>query len=99
MGVHASQMDRRGSEVSRERIDRKAARSNAELIRRKPEQFLSIITGEKSVFDCHDVARALHRYIDDVDGFRNAFAAVMASPAFNSLALAQRAERRSRAWT
>lgn len=85
MGVHASQMDRRGLEVSRERIDGKAARSNAELIRRKPEQVLSIITGEKSVFDRHDVARALHRYIDDVDGFRNAFAAVMASPALVEL--------------
>ncbi|WP_457584882.1 Ti-type conjugative transfer relaxase TraA [Ensifer canadensis] len=85
MGVHASQMDRRGLEVSRERIDRKAARSNADLIREKPEQILSIIIGEKSVFDRHDVARALHRYIDDVDGFRNAFAAVMASPALVEL--------------
>ncbi|WP_457662581.1 Ti-type conjugative transfer relaxase TraA [Sinorhizobium medicae] len=85
MGVHASQMDRRGLEVSRERIDRKSARSNADLIRKKPEQVLSIITGEKSVFDRHDVARALHRYIDDVDGFRNAFAAVMASPALVEL--------------
>ncbi|NVD42903.1 Ti-type conjugative transfer relaxase TraA [Ensifer sp. HO-A22] len=85
MGVHASQMDRRGLDVSRERIDWKAARSNAELIRRQPEQVLSIITGEKSVFDRHDIARALHRYIDDVDGFRNAFAAVMASPALVEL--------------
>jgi hypothetical protein len=56
-------------------------RANADLIREKPEQVLSIITGETSVFDRHDVARALHRYIDDVDGFSNAFAAVMASPA------------------
>ncbi|KSV84378.1 Ti-type conjugative transfer relaxase TraA [Sinorhizobium sp. GL28] len=85
MGVHASQMDRRGMEVSRGRIDQKAARSNAELIRRKPEEVVSIITGEKSVFDRHDVARALHRYIDDPDRFRNAFAAVMASPALVEL--------------
>ncbi|WP_104668371.1 Ti-type conjugative transfer relaxase TraA [Ensifer adhaerens] len=79
MGVHASQMDRRGLGVSRVRLDQKSARSNAELIRRKPEQVLAIITGEKSVFDRHDVARALHRYVDDPQGFRNAFAAVMAS--------------------
>ncbi|MBD9490455.1 Ti-type conjugative transfer relaxase TraA [Ensifer sp. ENS11] len=85
MGVHASQMDRRGLDVSRERIDGKAARSNADLIRRQPEQVLTIITGEKSVFDRHDIARALHRYIDDADGFRNAFAAVMASPALVEL--------------
>ncbi len=80
MGVHASQMDRRGLGVSRDKIDPKAARLNAQLIRRKPEQVLTIITGEKSVFDRHDVARALHRYIDDPQGFHNAFAAVMASP-------------------
>ncbi|MBZ7927127.1 Ti-type conjugative transfer relaxase TraA (plasmid) [Ensifer adhaerens] len=85
MGVHASQMDRRGLDVSRERIDQKAARSNAELIRRQPEQVLAIITGEKSVFDRHDVARALHRYIDDPQGFRNAFASVMASSALVEL--------------
>ncbi|MFK0276093.1 Ti-type conjugative transfer relaxase TraA [Ensifer sp. NPDC090286] len=85
MGVHASQMDRRGLDVSRERIDQKAARKNAELIRRQPEQVLAIITGEKSVFDRHDVARALHRYIDDPDWFRNAFAAVMASSALVEL--------------
>ncbi|MGF6178364.1 Ti-type conjugative transfer relaxase TraA [Ensifer sp. 4252] len=85
MGVHASQMDRRGLDVSRERIDRKAARSNADLIRKKPEQVLAIITGEKSVFDRHDVARALHRYIDDPERFRNAFAAVMASSALVEL--------------
>ncbi|WP_455273806.1 Ti-type conjugative transfer relaxase TraA [Rhizobium herbae] len=85
MGVFASQMDRRGLEVSRTRIDDKAARRNAELIREKPEQVLSILTGEKSVFDRHDVARALHRYIDDSQGFQNAFAAVMASSALVEL--------------
>ncbi len=85
MGVHASQIDRRGREVSRTRIDETAARRNADLIREKPEQVLSIITGEKSVFDRYDVARALHRYIDDPQSFQNAFAAVMASPALVEL--------------
>jgi Ti-type conjugative transfer relaxase TraA len=85
MGVHASQMDRRGLEVSRARIDDEAARRNARMIREKPEQVLSILTAEKSVFDRHDVARALHRYIDDLKGFQNAFAAVMASPALVEL--------------
>lgn len=37
------------------------------------------------MFDRHDVARALHRYIDDMDGFRNAFGVVMASPALVEL--------------
>jgi Ti-type conjugative transfer relaxase TraA len=92
MGVFASQMDRRGLDVSRTRIDEKAARRNAELIREKPEQVLSILTDEKSVFDRHDVARALHRYIDDIQGFRNAFAAVMASPALVELRPEQNGE-------
>jgi Ti-type conjugative transfer relaxase TraA len=85
MGVHASQMDRRGLGVSRARNEAKAAARNAALIREKPEQVLTLITGEKSVFDRHDVARVLHRYIDDAQAFQNAFAAVMASPALVEL--------------
>ncbi|AOG08616.1 MULTISPECIES: Ti-type conjugative transfer relaxase TraA [unclassified Agrobacterium] len=85
MGVHASEIDRRGGSVSRTRIDAEAARRNAELIREKPEQVLTLITGEKSVFDRYDVARALHRYIDDAGQFRNAFAAVMGSKALVEL--------------
>jgi len=86
MGVHASQMERRGMDVSRSRLDEDAARRNAELIREKPEQVLTLITGEKSVFDRHDVARALHRYInDDPQEFQSAFAKVMASLALVEL--------------
>ncbi|MDW5318410.1 Ti-type conjugative transfer relaxase TraA [Rhizobium sp. PL01] len=86
MGVHATQIDRQGGEVSRTRLDDEAARRNADLIREKPEEVLTIITGEKSVFDRHDVARTLHRYInDDAQAFQNAFAAVMASKALVEL--------------
>ena len=85
MGVHATQMQRRGMDVSRARLDEGAAQRNAELIREKPEQVLSIITGEKSVFDRHDVARALHRYIDQPEAFRSVFAKVMASSALVEL--------------
>jgi Ti-type conjugative transfer relaxase TraA len=85
MGVHASEIDRRGGSVSRSRIDEEAARRNAELIREKPEQVLTLITGEKSIFDRYDVARALHRYIDDAGQFRNAFTAVMGSKALVEL--------------
>lgn len=85
MGVHASQMDRRGLGVSRARNEAQAAARNATLIREKPEQVLTLITEEKSVFDRHDVARVLHRYIDDVQAFQNAFASVMMSPALVEL--------------
>ena len=86
MGVHATQMQRRGQEVSRSRLDSEAARRNAESIREKPEQVLSIITGEKSVFDRRDVARALHRYIDQSEQFQGAFARAMGSKALVELA-------------
>ncbi len=80
MGVHASQMARRGLDVSRARLEDTAAKKNADLIRRKPEEVLRILTDEKSVFDRHDIARTIHRYINDNDGFQRVFAAVMASP-------------------
>lgn len=85
MGVFATQMERRGVEVSRTRLDGDAARRNADLIAEKPEQVLTLITGEKSVFDRHDVARALHRSIDQPEAFQAAFAKVMASDALVEL--------------
>lgn len=86
VGVHATQMERRGLGVARVRLDAAAAQRNAELIREKPEQVLTIITGEKSVFDRRDIARALHRSLhDDPDGFQSAFATVMASSALVEL--------------
>jgi Ti-type conjugative transfer relaxase TraA len=92
MGVHATQMERQGKPVSRVRIDEAAARRNAALIREKPEQVLTLITNEKSVFDRQDVARALHRYIGEAEPFQNALAQVMASPALVQLQAEQRDE-------
>lgn len=86
MGVHASQMQRQGMTVERARLDGEAAQRNAELIYEKPEQVLTLISNEKSVFDRHDIAKTLHRYInDDAQTFQNAFASVMASPALVEL--------------
>ncbi|WP_245445361.1 Ti-type conjugative transfer relaxase TraA, partial [Agrobacterium rosae] len=79
MGVHASQMQRRGLDVERARIEEQAAKRNAVIIRRKPDEVLRLLTDEKSVFTRHDVARTLHRYINDTDAFQRAFATVMAS--------------------
>ena len=85
MGVHATQMERRGKAISRLRIDEDAVRHNRDLIREKPEQVLALVTNEKSVFDRHDVARMLHRYIQEPQEFQNAFAGVMQSPALIEL--------------
>lgn len=92
MGVHATQMDRRGKSVVRGRQDADQARRNAALIREKPEQALSLVTNEKSVFDRTDVARTLHRYIDDPDAFQSAFLKAMTSPALVELRPEQRDE-------
>jgi Ti-type conjugative transfer relaxase TraA len=86
MGVGATNVHRRGGRVDRSRLDDDARQRNADLIREKPEQVLAIITSEKSVFDRHDIARTLHRYInDDAQTFQNAFASVMASSALTEL--------------
>ncbi|CUX64855.1 MULTISPECIES: Ti-type conjugative transfer relaxase TraA [Agrobacterium] len=92
MGVHASQMKKRGVDVSRCRIEDDAARRNAELIRRRPEQVLALITSDQSVFTRHDIARTLSRYITDAAAFHNALAAVMASPQLVLLQQEQRHE-------
>ncbi|MFN7025829.1 MAG: Ti-type conjugative transfer relaxase TraA [Pseudorhizobium sp.] len=80
MGVSATQMARQGLPVSRARIEEEASLRNAELIQKRPDQVLRLITQEKSVFDRYDIARALHRYIHDAQGFHDALAAAMASP-------------------
>ncbi|OYX09915.1 MAG: Ti-type conjugative transfer relaxase TraA, partial [Rhizobiales bacterium 32-66-8] len=92
MGVHASQMDRRGKPVERQRQDEEAARYNAKLIRERPEEALRLITNEKSVFNRHDVARTLHRYIDDPDAFQTAYAKALASLALVEIQPEQRSE-------
>ncbi|MBY2950358.1 Ti-type conjugative transfer relaxase TraA [Rhizobium leguminosarum] len=86
VGVHATEINRQGGEVSRVRISPQSADRNAETIRRRPEEILKLITNEKSVFSRYDIARALHRTInDDAQTFQNAFASVMASKALVEL--------------
>ncbi|MBY3030588.1 Ti-type conjugative transfer relaxase TraA [Rhizobium leguminosarum] len=86
VGVHATQINRQGGAVSRVRISPQSAERNAEIIRRRPEEILKLITNEKSVFSRYDIARALHRTInDDAQTFQNAFASVMASKALVEL--------------
>lgn len=79
VGVHATQMKRRGMDVSRVRLETEASLRNGEIVRAHPEQVLSLITQEKSVFDRYDMARALHRAIDEPEAFQSALARVMAS--------------------
>lgn len=88
-GVHATELARRGAPVERTRLDPQAAQHNAALLRERPEAVLEIVTAEKSVFDRRDIARALHRYVDDAQVFQHALAKVMVSPALVELAPAE----------
>jgi Ti-type conjugative transfer relaxase TraA len=91
VGVHATQLARRGQPVERARLAPGQAADNAALVRAHPEEILRLITAEKSVFDRRDVARALARYIDEPQAFQEALAIVMASPALVELKPAGRA--------
>jgi Ti-type conjugative transfer relaxase TraA len=95
VGVHACKMDRRGKPVDRRRQDEDGARHNAKLIREKPEQVFALITNEKSVFDRYDIARTLHRYIENPEDFQAAYAKAMASPALVELQPERRGENRA----
>ena len=53
---------------------------NARRIGRNPEILLGLITREKSVFDERDVAKILHRYIDDAELFQSLMARVLQNP-------------------
>jgi len=91
VGVHATQLVRQGAfGIERERLERDGSRHNAEVIADAPEQILTLITGEKSVFDAKDIARALHRAMDQDhlshEAFSTAMARVMAWPELIQLA-------------
>ncbi|MES5047119.1 Ti-type conjugative transfer relaxase TraA [Rhizobium nepotum] len=53
---------------------------NALRIQSNPEIVLDLITREKSVFGERDIARILHRYIDDVGLFQGMMARILQSP-------------------
>ena len=53
---------------------------NARRIERRPEIVLDIVTREKSVFDERDIAKVLHRYVDDPGTFQNLLNRILQSP-------------------
>ncbi len=71
-----------GEEAALERLELQEERraENARRIQRRPEIVLDLITREKSVFDERDVAKILHRYIDDAGLFQSLMARILQSP-------------------
>lgn len=86
IGVAAKAMQRKGGEAGRaidlERLAlHETKRSiNARRIEARPELVLEMVTNEKSVFDARDVAKVIHRYIDDVGTFQRLLPRILASP-------------------
>ena len=90
LGVGTKAIERKAASGNRpaeekaalERLDLQEERraENARRIQRNPEIVLDLITREKSVFDERDVAKILHRYVDDAGLFQNLMARVLQSP-------------------
>ncbi len=74
--------DDAGEQVSLERLELQEERrsENARRIQRNPEIVLDLITRERSVFNERDIARILHRYIDDAHLFQSLMARILQSP-------------------
>lgn len=70
VGVNAVGMDRRGIEAERMAEYEQTRRENAEKIEHDPAIVLTTITSTRAVFDRRDIARELHRYIDDPEQFQ-----------------------------
>ncbi|QOF75158.1 Ti-type conjugative transfer relaxase TraA (plasmid) [Aminobacter sp. SR38] len=86
LGVGTKAIERQSTtasqDVSLERLELQEERraENAHRIQRNPEIVLDLITREKSVFDERDVAKVLHRYIDDARLFQSLLARILQSP-------------------
>lgn len=66
--------------LERLQLQEELRNENARRIQRRPEIVLDLITRERSVFDERDVAKILHRYVDDPAVFRSLMARILQSP-------------------
>ncbi|KSV71155.1 Dtr system oriT relaxase [Sinorhizobium sp. GL2] len=86
LGVGATAIERKSAEKAKpaalERVEFQEERrvENARRIQRRPEIVLDMITRERSVLDERDVAKILHRYIDDAGLFQSLMARILQSP-------------------
>jgi Ti-type conjugative transfer relaxase TraA len=86
IGVAAKALQRKAetkaSAIDLERLALHEAQrqKNALRIEARPELVLDIVTSEKSVFDQRDIAKVLHRYIDDPESFQRLLARITESP-------------------
>ena len=86
LGVGTKAIERKADVATKpvelERIELQDARraENARRIDRNPKLVIDLITREKSVFDERDVAKVLHRYIDDSALFQSLMVRIILHP-------------------
>ncbi|MEO5755759.1 MAG: Ti-type conjugative transfer relaxase TraA [Mesorhizobium sp.] len=86
IGVGAKAIQRKGERQgwtpALDRIDLFEARreDNANRILRRPEIVLDVISSQMSVFDERDIAKILHRYVDEAGTFQHLMARILQSP-------------------
>ncbi|MCJ8521174.1 Ti-type conjugative transfer relaxase TraA [Pseudorhizobium tarimense] len=86
LGVGVKAIDRKARDhdaraaLERFALQEERRRENVRRILSRPEIVLDLITRERSVFDERDVAKILHRYIDDAPLFQSLMARILQSP-------------------
>lgn len=80
-----AEAESRAVDLERLALHQAARRENARRIEQRPEIVLEAISWEKSVFDERDIAKYLHRYIDDAQQFANLMARILQSPELSLL--------------
>jgi len=80
VGVAGVGIDRRGQEAERAGTHKATRELNAQKIEQRPELLLEMLTGKDAVFSRRDMAKELHRYIDQPQRFAAVMARLDASP-------------------
>lgn len=86
IGVAAKALQRKagdaGTRIDLERLALHEAqrKKNAARIEHRPELVFDILTSERSVFDQRDIAKVLHRYVDDPERFQRLLTRITESP-------------------
>ncbi|WP_349043207.1 Ti-type conjugative transfer relaxase TraA [Agrobacterium sp. SORGH_AS 787] len=86
LGVGAKAIERKGErqgvrpELERVELNEQRRTENSRRILKDPAIVLDLITREKSVFDERDIAKVLHRYIDDPAVFQQLMIRIIRDP-------------------
>ncbi|MHC2668079.1 Ti-type conjugative transfer relaxase TraA [Bradyrhizobium diazoefficiens] len=86
IGVATKAIDRKGKKagwspkLERVALHEERKTDNRQRILRRPEIVLDLVSREMSVFTERDIARVLHRYVDDAGTFQHLMARILQNP-------------------